>query len=153
MNRLIPCALLAPLALLAACSGEPVLNDVTQNNAQEMEPLSLPDPVEPAPTPSASASTAAVAAEIPEAFRGRWSGKAGDCGKGSDITRLEITPAELRFYESSGTVTGIEGEGAEIAVTARYTGEGEAWTATRSFELSPDGKTLTSEGMARVRCP
>ncbi len=146
MNRLI---FFAPLALLAAGSEEPVMNDVTQNNAQAMEPLSLPDPVEPEPTPSAT--TAAVAAEIPEAFRGAWSAKAADCGKGSDITRLEIAPGELRFYESSGTVTRVEGAGQEIAVTARYTGEGETWTATRNFVLN--GEMLTSEGMARVRCP
>lgn len=147
MNRLI---LFAPFALLAACSEEPALNDVTQNNAQAMEPLSLPDPVEPTPTASVARD---AAAEIPQAFRGEWSEIAADCGKGSNVTRLELTPDEVRFYESSGAVTAVSGADREIAVTARFTGEGETWTATRSFVLGEDGQTLTSQGMTRVRCP
>ena len=141
---MIRLTLILPLALVAACSQEPALDDVTQNNTQEMEPLSLPDPVAPSPTATAT---------IPAAFQGAWSANAADCGKGSDVTRLKITPNELRFYESSAAVTSVSGLGSEIKVSARYTGEGETWEATRTFALSEDGSTLTLDGMPRVRCP
>lgn len=144
MNRL---TLIMPLVLVAACSQEPTLDDMTQNNTQEMEPLSLPDPVEPSPTATAGADT------IPAPFQGAWSAKAADCGKGGDVTRLTIAPGELRFYESSASVTGVTGTGQEIRVAARYTGEGETWEATRTFTLSADGNSLMSDGMTRVRCP
>lgn len=148
MNRL---TLFAPLALLAACSEEPTLDDPAQNNAQAIGPLGVPDPVESAPavTPNPEAATDT----IPAPFLGDWSAKAEDCGKGGDVTRLTIAPDELRFYESSASVTGVAGSRQEIKVTARYTGEGESWIATRSFVLAEDNETLTSEGMTRVRCP
>lgn len=144
MNRL---TVIMPLVLVAACSQEPTLDNLTRNNAQEMEPLSLPDPVEPSPTATVVADT------IPAPFHGTWSAKAADCGKGGDVTRLTIAPGELRFYESSASVTGVTGTGQEIRVAARYTGEGETWEATRTFTLSADGTELMSDGMTRVRCP
>ncbi|MCR5871780.1 MULTISPECIES: hypothetical protein [unclassified Sphingomonas] len=144
---MIRLTLMLPLALVAACSQEPVLDDVTQNNMQEAEPLSLPDPVEPSPVPVSGTDT------IPAPFQGDWSAKASDCGKGNDVTRLTIAPGELRFYESSASVTGVTGTRGEIKVSARYTGEGETWDATRTFMLSADGNSVTSDGMTRVRCP
>lgn len=146
---MIRLALILPLVLVAACSQEPALDDMTQNNAQEMEPLSLPDPVEPSTTATATAATDT----IPAPFQGAWSAKASDCGKGGDVTRLTIAPEELRFYESSASVTGVTGTGQEIRVAARYTGEGETREATRTFTLSADGNSLMSDGMTRVRCP
>lgn len=143
MNRL---TLIMPLVLVAACSQEPTLDDMTQNNTQEMEPLSLPDPVAATPAPADGTDT------IPSAFQGEWSAKVADCGKGGDVTRLTIAPGELRFYESSASVTGVTGTGQEIRVAARYTGEGETWEATRTFTLSADGNALMSDGMKRVRC-
>lgn len=128
-----------------------MLDDVTQNNAQEAEPLALPDPVEPTPVTSPTASEATDT--IPAPFQGDWSAKAADCGKGSDVTRLTIAPGELRFYESSASVTAVTGTRGEIKVTARYTGEGETWDATRTFALSADGNSLMSDGLTRVRCP
>lgn len=143
MIRLI---LIIPLVLVAACSQEPVLDDMTQNNAQQAEPLSLPAPVEPTPTPAGATDT------IPAPFQGEWSAKTADCGKGSDVTRLTIAPGELRFYESSASVTGVTGNRQEIRVSARYIGEGETWEATRTLTLSADGNALMSDGMKRVRC-
>ena len=148
---MIRLTLMIPLVLVAACSQEPALDDATQNNTQDAEPLSLPDPVE--PTPAASPTPAGATDTIPAPFQGDWSAKAADCGKGSDVSRLTIAPGELRFYESSASVTGVTGTRGEITVSARYTGEGETWDATRTFTLSADGNSLTSDGMTRVRCP
>ncbi|WP_422057102.1 hypothetical protein [Sphingomonas sp.] len=138
--------LILPLALVAACSQEPVLEDVTQNNAQAMEPMGRPDPV-------ASAPAQTAAGTIPAAYHGKWSANAADCGKEGDVTRLTIAPRELRFYESSAAVTAVSSTDQSISVTARYTGEGETWEATRTLALSGDGSSLTVDGMPRARCP
>ncbi len=141
---MIRLTLILPLALVAACSQEPVRDNAAQNVTQEAEPPRQTKPVAPSPT---------TAATIPAAFQGAWSANAADCGKGSDVTRLTIAPNELRFYESSAAVTSVSGTGPQIKVSARYTGEGETWEATRTFALSEDGDTLTLDGMPRVRCP
>lgn len=144
---MIRLTLILPLALLAACSQEPAAPDVeTRNNAQEATPPSLPEPAESSP-PRTAAGT------IPAAFHGRWSANAADCEKEGDVTRLTIAPRELRYYESSADVTAVSGTGPSISVTARYTGEGETWDATRNLALSDDGSSLTVDGMPRVRCP
>lgn len=139
--------LIFPLALVAACSQEPVRDNAIQTNVQEAEPVSPSDPVAPTATPAAATDT------IPAPFQGDWSAKAADCGTGSDVTRLTIAPGELRFYESSASVTAVTGTRQEIQVAARYSGEGETWEETRTFTLSTDGNSLTSDGMTRVRCP
>ncbi|MBA4763824.1 hypothetical protein [Sphingomonas sp.] len=146
MNRSI---WLMPLILFSACSQEPTLEDVTQNNMQEAERPTPPDPVA---TTSAESTSDGAIAEIPKAFHGNWSANVADCGKGSDVTRLTIAPTELRFYESTADIIGVVASGPEIRVTARYAGEGETWDQTRVFTLSADGDVLTSEGMTRARC-
>ena len=143
---MIRLTLILPLALVAACSQEPASDAVTQNNAQQAEPLSRPEPAASSPAP-ANGST------IPAAFHGRWSANAVDCENEGDVTRLTISPRELRFYESSADVTAVSGTDRAISVSARYTGEGETWDATRTLALSDDGSSLTVDGMPRVRCP
>jgi hypothetical protein len=143
---MIRLTLILPLALVAACSQEPASDAVTQNNAQQAEPLSRPEPAASSPAP-AKGST------IPAAFHGRWSANAVDCENEGDVTRLTISPRELRFYESSADVTAVSGTDQAISVSARYTGEGETWDATRTLALSDDGSSLTVDGMPRVRCP
>lgn len=140
---------LIPLILFSACSQEPALNDVTQNNMQEGE---RPSPADSAEATPAEGATEVASTEIPTAFHGNWSANVADCGKGSDVTRLTIAPTELRFYESTADIIGVVATGPEIRVTARYAGEGETWDQTRVFTLSADGDILTSEGMARARC-
>jgi hypothetical protein len=145
-------ALLALPLIFGACSQEPqppVAND-------SAERPTAPGPEAPLPTPVPSPSASPVAAEtgtIPARFRGEWNRVAADCGTGRNDSRLRIEPMRLRFHESSGEVVSVRGEGRTIAVRARHTGEGETWEADRSFTLSGDGKTLTSDGMARTRCP
>lgn len=139
--------------VLTACSQQPAPSVA---NGSVERPIA-PGPEVPLPTsaasPSASPAPAARAGTIPERFRGEWNRVPADCGTGGNDSRLRIEPTRLRFHESSGEVASVRGEGRTITVRARYTGEGETWEADRSFTLSGDGKTLTSDGMARTRCP
>lgn len=145
--------LLALPLILAACSQEPA---PPPDANESVEQSTAPKPVAPSPPPAASPSASLVAAEagtIPARFRGEWNRVAADCGTGRNDSRLRIEPMRLRFHESSGEVVSVRDEGQTITVRARYTGEGETWEADRSFTLAGDGKTLTSDGMVRTRCP
>lgn len=138
--------LLALPLILAACSEEqpPAANESTgQPTASRPE----------APTPGATATPVAGAGMIPAAFRGEWNRVPADCGKGGNDSRLRIEGKRLRFYESSGDVLAVHGEGRTITVRARYSGEGQTWEDARSFTLSQDGKTLSADGIERTRCP
>lgn len=143
-----PLLLALPLAL-AACSESPQAPPANES----VERATAPEPAAPLPTPEASPSPAAGAATIPAAFRGEWNRKPADCGTGGNDSRLRIEAKRLRFYESSGDVLAVQGEGRTITVRARYSGEGQTWEAARSFTLSADGKTLSADGIERTRCP
>jgi hypothetical protein len=150
---MIRLTVIATFALVAACSQEPAPDDGIASAEQEAGQRTAPSP-SPSPSPPAPSPVPAEATDtIPAGFQGHWSARAADCGKGGDVTRLTIAPAELRFYESSAAVTAVTGTRQEIRVAARYRGEGESWEATRTFALSADGRRLTSDGMTRVRCP
>lgn len=140
--------LLALLLVLAACSEEPAAPPAAN---ESVERPTAPGPEAPLPTPKAP-SPAVDASTIPAAFRGEWNRTTADCGTGNNDSRLRIEAKRLRFYESSGDVVAVHGEGRTITVRARYSGEGETWEDARSFTLSQDGNTLSADGIERARC-
>jgi hypothetical protein len=142
--------LLALPLILAACSEEPAAPPAANESSGEP---ATPAPATPLPTSVASPGPVADAGTIPTAFRGEWNRVPADCGKGSNDSRLRIEAKRLRFYESSGDVLAVHGEGRTITVRARYSGEGQTWEDARSFTLSQDGKTLSADGIERTRCP
>ena len=123
----------------------------------------------PAGTENGSAAAAAPKASagfepvrgttIPAPFLGVYDRTAAQCG-GASQERTTITPAELRFHETIGTVqsTLLRQEN-ELEVFASYQGEGEFWRSNRLLTLSQGGARLvidgdgTSRPMALVRCP
>ena len=97
---------------------------------------------------------------VPPAFLGEWNYDLPACGKGTDDSRLHITPNSLRFWESSGPILSVKVHSTrEISLTARLSGEGETWTTDLRYRLSADGKELAdiTEGetdpFVRKRCP
>ncbi|MFL6845601.1 MAG: hypothetical protein ACJ8ER_12055 [Allosphingosinicella sp.] len=104
----------------------------------------------------ATADARAVPPTIPGAFLGTWDISKAACRRPSDA-RLVISPRELRFHESIGTVRRVAAAGTNsIAVTADYQGEGERWRSEQRLSLSVGGRTLTlkgqGDGHVRVRC-
>lgn len=103
-----------------------------------------------ADAPPASPDTAM----IPSAYRGRFAASAAECGKSASTSALQITTDRLIFYESSGRVSSVTpGPRGGLAVTARYSGEGENWIARRVLWLNRSGDRLRIDGLSRVRCP
>jgi len=110
-------------------------------------------PVVPVPPPSPQPGA------IPSAYHGEWNIDPSACGTGLHDSRLVIGPRRLQFYESSGDVRTVRVSGERrITVTSDFSGEGETWTGTDHFLLSPDGDSLTTSGgrgeaTVRRRCP
>jgi hypothetical protein len=151
-GRMIPIG----AALLAACgSGKPT---------NQTAPVAAPPPIVSTPsapaepsTPAPARAVAVRAAAIPDPILGDFDASREDCGRSSDA-RLTVTPDELRFHESIGTVRKVTPAGPEtLSVEADYQGEGESWRSVRELRLGAGGSTLTVSGdgtrMVRVRCP
>lgn len=107
---------------------------------------------EPAPPPPP-----ATGRTIPAALLGSYDASLDACGKPSD-SRLTVSPTELRFHESIGTVREVTATAAgTVTVEADYQGEGESWRSTRELRLGDGGATLTISGdgtrLVRIRCP
>ncbi|WP_336974584.1 hypothetical protein [Sphingobium aromaticiconvertens] len=105
--------------------------------------------------PGANESVAADRADtVPVTFQGRWTGAKDNCTDAGAELELQITPKELIFHESVGTITRItRQEGGKVAIDAAFTGEGQSWTRRLEVRASADGQTLTiaNDGQAVVR--
>lgn len=159
MRALHP-SLILPLALtigLSACGrdSDPVTNRMDQAQLNATERVETPGNQVTAIDPDTNASGTTDRADMaPVAFQGRWTGAKDDCTDTGAELELQITPKELIFHESVGTITRIthQKEG-EVAIDAAFTGEGESWTRRLEMRASADGQTLTiaNDGQAVVR--
>jgi len=104
----------------------------------------------PAPPPADEGVT------IPAEFQGEWNEDLKDCGTGLALTRLRVTPREVRFHESLGKVVMASRRQNVVTLLLDMSGEGEEWQTTMTFTLTPDGNAMTTNGppaLTRRRCP
>jgi hypothetical protein len=144
---------LAPLTLLclAACSQPEEEPDAPAQPAT-VAPTSAAAPVEPVAQPAAPT--------IPSAYRGAWDWTGRTCDLTSDL-RMEISPQEIIFYESAGTVKAVREEAGQLLIDLAMQGEGMEWEQTTVLRLVESGTLLetqhedpTGEGLMRLkRCP
>lgn len=106
---------------------------------------------------STGAASSETLSEIPVAFQGRWMVDVADCSaEYTSEGRLVITSDSLKFYETTGTVQSITGQGdSQIVVTSELSSEGTTFTDTDTFQLSSDRTAITDVnlGIVRYRCP
>ncbi|MGQ4659524.1 hypothetical protein [Lysobacter sp. F6437] len=148
-----PTILAIALALIVGCTptGEPQPPTTTTPGAPPAVTAEPGPPTEPRTPAPAEAST------VPERFQGEWNSTPADCGTANNPSRLRIGADDIRFHESSGTITSVTvSDESDITLVADMTGEGEVFESTHAFELSDDGNTLTDTssgiGMVRHRC-
>ncbi|WP_242417282.1 hypothetical protein [Sphingomonas panni] len=109
-------------------------------------------------TPAPPPEEAAVAKNhIPAQFVGSWNRDAAACADpAASVEGVRVTPDELWFHESVGTVKRVEPLGPDhIRLIADYDGEGQQWTATQTLRISGDRlKIMTGDQpFSRIRCP
>jgi hypothetical protein len=91
----------------------------------------------PTPTP--------LPTEIPAGYQGRWGMTAEDCTGDAAAAKglLEISPTELKFYESVGTLETVTGAtGDRFRGAFAFTGEGMSWERDVVLDLRDGGKIL-----------
>lgn len=108
----------------------------------------------PAPPP---AELGAAPNRIPARFVGNWNLNAAACADpAASIEGVRVTPNELWFHESVGTVKRVEPIGEDhIRLIADYDGEGQQWTSTQTLRISGNRLTIMTgdQPFSRIRCP
>ncbi len=157
MTTISPCVTLLGACLLAACdtaSADGADSGIDGGNPQAHEGQDEPhDDTSPAgplfeTMPELAADGSTTGAMVPARYQGVWDFEGGNCNKASDL-RMEISPQEVLFYESVGTVTGVAQDGSDIIVTLDMEGEGETWVDKLRLSLEGDGtarRLHTSQG-------
>ena len=147
----VPFIALAAIAVVTACSNDPVADEARNTaalptiNKPTAKPYGAP-PVDAAPaTPS---DRDAASTNIPAALRGRWGLTPMDCTtkQGDAKGLLTITADKLEFYESVATLGPIrEVDADSIGASFDFTGEGESWIQEVVLSTPDGGKTLVRE--------
>lgn len=108
---------------------------------------STPDPAAAAPMPTGTATAAPPAAPvtaIPAALHGRWGLVPADCTSTRGAKGLlTIDGTTLRFYESVGTLDGVEeASDTRLRGSFDFMGEGMTWERDVTLEVQDNGRTL-----------
>ncbi len=85
---------------------------------------------------------------IPARYLGVWDYEGGTCAPESDL-RMAITPREIVFYESIGTVSGVRQENDDAIIDLAMEGEGDTWSSSLRLSMVGEGDALrlhTSDG-------
>ncbi|MDX3899177.1 MAG: hypothetical protein QHC40_01450 [Sphingobium sp.] len=93
--------------------------------------------------------------QLPVAFQGRWTGINDRCADAGAEQELKVTPKQLIFHESVGSVARVRRKGdGRVTVEAAFTGEGESWTKRLEMRASGDKLTVSNDGqtVTRKRC-
>jgi len=132
---------------LAACGELPDEQPLTGEEVAPAEQMQTAEPASPEEAASDSVE-ATLANRIPTRFHGVWDYVEGTCALESDM-RMEVSGAEIMFYESIGTVTGVTAEGDDVVVSLAMEGEGDTWEQATRLSLTGEGdaqRLETSEG-------
>ena len=104
------------------------------------------------------ASAADVLRNVPDQFLGDWctQPQAGDEDTGESDIR--IAAHEVGYYRDSARILAAAAIGDQLTLIVQLQEEGRTWLATHEFELSEDGKQLTSlrdngQIRRRIMCP
>ncbi len=142
--------LLTIAACLAACSPQ-------TDKSKDSRSASISEMASATVSNAGARSSAASVAELPAGFVGKWDAPPRPCGTSyRGEMQLDVTPTELSFFESGGTIKSVKINGpTDVVADVAMSGEGETWEKSMRMVLTDNGKTLTideSKGGIRVRC-
>jgi hypothetical protein len=126
----------------------------------EAPATSGPAPEQVEAVPESEAQLAAPepdAKQLPPDYLGVWTGLEDSCADRSAELRLVVTPEQLQFYESVGTIRGVKVDGIDgFLVDLSFEGEGQKWSRKQRLALVDTGSRLivTTDGssVTRKRC-
>lgn len=139
-----------------------LLSVITANGASlEVYDWEVSTPVDGVPNLPPNANSADYGTEVPEvavipaAFQGEWHTAPEHCGNPDIPGRFIVQLTRWDAWESYGIVQDVAVQGdREIVVSAEESGEGETFVVTKTFRLSADGSSMTTDdtGVAKYRC-
>jgi len=103
---------------------------------------------------SLPASAADVLRDVPDQFLGDWCTQPQPDEEDTGESDIRIAAHEIGYYRDSAKILSAVAAGDQLALIVRLHEEGRTWLATHEFELSGDGKQLTSlleDGQIRRR--
>ena len=92
---------------------------------------------------SFSATAADVSRHVPDKFLGDWCTQYLPGVEDTGESDIRLTNAEIGYYRDSGKILAAAAIGDQLTLIVELNGEGRRLT-THEFELSEDGKTLSS---------
>ncbi len=100
---------------------------------------------------------AATLTEVPDKFLGQWEETVADCAAGGAWSVI-VTPTEVKFPDSTITVTGVAPDGGYAArVDGKFKSADAEWNGGVRLELANSGRELNvvngSQLRPRVKCP
>jgi hypothetical protein len=103
------------------------------------------------------ATAADTAREVPERFQGAWCSEPLPKQEDPGESDIRIDSRQISYYRDAGEILAVAVAEDQLALIVQLTVGGRASLATHEFELSGDGKRLTSlrtdgQLQTRVRC-
>ena len=105
-----------------------------------------------------SVAAAEVSRNVPEKFLGHWCTESPPEEKEIGESDIQISAHEIGYYRDSGKILAAAAIGDQLTLIVQLQEDGRTWLSTHEFEISGDGKQITSlqdDGQLRVRtrCP
>jgi hypothetical protein len=146
--KLIP-LLFTSLLALGACDGGTQGAGVTvEESGGDGAPLAEASETPRTLDANAGAAGAEIPTRLPAPLHGRWGLTSADCEPGRADAKglLTIDDRTLEFYESVGTLDGIEeAGGGRIRASFDFSGEGMTWERDMVLDASDDGTLIRQD--------
>ncbi len=104
--------------------------------------------------PCPPAVAAVVAREVPDQFLGDWCTQSLPDEEDAGESDIRISEHEISYYRDGGKILAAAAIGDQLTLIVQLQEDGRIWLDTHEFELSEDGKRLTTlrdDGKIRIR--
>ena len=101
-----------------------------------------------------STAAADVSRNVPARFLGQWCTQSPLEEKDVGESDISISAHEVSYYRDSGKILAAAAFGDQLTLIVQLEERGRIWLSTHDFEISRDGKQLTSrqdDGQLRIR--
>ncbi|MEI7933313.1 MAG: hypothetical protein WCI21_09725 [Alphaproteobacteria bacterium] len=155
-NRVLVVSLIVAIVVLVGAVMF-LLGRMTAPQAPVETPAAEAALTQPPPTWTPAPATPG-AATLPVVFQGKWEEQLKACADTASTTWMRLSADHINYLESGGTIKTVTVYSPlDVSFTADMDGEGQHWTRTFHFVLSPDQTALTEQGdkagAPRLRCP
>ena len=89
-------------------------------------------------------TAADVSGKVPDKFLGDWCTEPASQEEDTGESDIRIGAREIGYYRESGKILAAAAAGDQLTLIVELQEDGRIWLDTHEFELSEDGKRITS---------